>query len=654
MANKFKLVDVEYQDDGTFGVVKDTYISSANPTYSYGDAVNLRVGKVDWGSDRTKIIVEIQMPSDKDIVGFDEIEKVELILYIQSKAFVSFDDGLDRPLWWIDIAITEIPDDFDEDVTGVGWCNWNYRIMSVPWSRSNGAVKSNFSFDESDEPIFDTNRGHVALALNSEHVFDITTAITKDDKKRFALFVINYNGVVTGANKAHIGYHSNDATGGNFIYRPKLRITYRDYTPEGFDTIDNRLKVVPNPVDRRLPIFSWGEVSADDLEQYKFYWKAFTFTLPTNATWLATILDTSLTTYLGVDADLVPENTARYYRMIAEDENNLNADALISNIVSFIRPEVLETEANRNATVGDVVSLTTVKTNAGTPVKKVYIDWGDSTGYWMTMETEFTTVGPTLTHVYSKKGVYAVKVQFEGSAIDGDEEIGGYWSDLTDICTVTVADTYPRALLTARPLEVIYGERIRLNASLSHPISADETLTYRFYKDGAPLDVYQASPIYSYASVIGDIPHAHFTCYVKTSGGIESALSNDEIVYVIADAPTLLSFSHNTKITSRGESRQSTVDINQIDGGSGEIDVRSGLSNITISLEGISAKADMAADLAILKAAVSGYSYVQLKVYDESCGSTVNYNGRMISYRLNKTSARYVSWSVEFRINSVT
>jgi hypothetical protein len=94
-----------------------------------------------------------------------------------------------------------------------------------------------------------------------------------------------------------------------------------------------------------------------------------------------------------------------------------------------------------------------------------------------------------------------------------------------------------------------------------------------------------------------------------------------------------------------------------IQGGSQEEDVRYGLSNVVITVDGISSRFNMPTDLEIIKDAVEDYDYVQLKVRDElNCIAGIPqyvwYAGRMINYRINKTTARSVSWSVEFRVNA--
>ena len=150
---KFTEVEVIYQYapgfvaqgySAFFGVVKDNYIDAGNPTINYGNGAQLRLNK----TDPEHFVVEIQMPSEEDIIGFDELN--EVWVGFQHLGSAAGDSA---------ILCIEITDIWTEGAGGTNASNWNEAQSGVPWKAGVGAVKSRFGAFDTGEKAIDTVGG---------------------------------------------------------------------------------------------------------------------------------------------------------------------------------------------------------------------------------------------------------------------------------------------------------------------------------------------------------------------------------------------------------------------------------------------------------------------------------------------------------------
>jgi hypothetical protein len=309
--------------------------------------------------------------------------------------------------------------------------------------------------------------------------------------------------------------------------------------------------------------------------------------------------------------------------------------------VSYTKPDIALTDITP-AGASDVGDTKTLVVTSGNDIKKLYTDWQDGSQNWYTFET--VGVSKTVEHVYSAKFTSTTL------SVRVEDDLGFWSSEMPTADSISIDDTDPKAVLIARPLEVIVGERIYMNASLSHPAASNETISqYKFYY-GTLDSGWIVSPFFSYTSVTPGSIVAH-KVRVKTAGGLEvdSATTN---IAIVSSTAQLLEFSKDTVITARDEKRSTLYSTSSYQGGDAEVDVRSGLSNISITLNGISSRNNLNADLTILKEAVEDYSFVKILVTDEICGTNVYYEGRLVNYSVNRTSKRVASWTAEMRVVS--
>jgi len=653
----FKIITKEYQAHIIYGVQKDTFLDSLNSGGNYGASNFLSVGTGRFAPtvrSYTNTVVELVVPDKKDIPGFDLLIKLELVLTVKTVQFDEFVSGVwePRPTWWLDLALVEIPDVFDEGsgTGGAGWCNWNERIMSVAWARKPGAISSSFgSYDDGDGFVYDTNRYNLATGIDSESIFKITENLSFGETKRFALFGLKYEGTIGGGVSSNliVSFHSNQAIAPNLLKKPKLRVTYRDYAVDAFGTRDSALSIEPWEDNREFPLLKWGGVKDVDFVNFKLYRDTQPITtiagLSPNGVLLATITSPENGEYVDktIATNGTDDNKTFYYVVIAEDGNNVGDDATFSTNVSFKKPDVALTSVTPAGTsdVGDKITLTVT---SNTDVKRLYADWKDGSKVWY----EFGTVGPskTVEHIYSAM----VDTTTLGVRVEDDI---GFWSSLRPTAdSIKIDDVTPIAVLIARPLKIALGEKVYLNASLSHPVASNEVISeYRFWRTVAGWSGWQSAPTLEWTPTIEGLNEAYVE--VKTAGGLTAQSSSQEVEVQVIVAE-LLDFSKDTKITSRAKSRETSVSSTLIQGGSGEVDIRTGLTNPRIALNGITSKAGLKTDLDLLEDAVDTYRLVAVRAFDEDCGAYVYYEGRIVDYSITKTSARLASWSCTMRVSA--
>lgn len=636
---KYSMITEDIYDlQPDMGVVKMVGISEYNPTFNFGGDVDtfVQIRTILLGStEYLHTVLEVIMPTKEDS-EIDDISKLELIVSMVP----SVNYGPLGENQYMVFGIVEIPDDFEQGtLSGAAgdFCTWQKKIDAVGWERGDGASESKGSVETEDGEVFDTFRIRSSDPYTAIKItLDLTGSMDFGDTKRFALFVAESDVRDQAAYKygtAKLYNHQVTPTPPN-IDKPVIRLTGRDYAPEGWDTEENKLKVIPNPDDPTRALFQWGAIDEIDLENYKIYYDFSFFNLPSTAILRATIADLASEEY--ADPTTIAENVITYYRIIAEDQNNIVDNALISNVVSFKRPDLIESESNKFINAGESVSI---NLQSGVPCKRVYVEWGDDEiGYWY--ESEEESYSFDLTHLYSAKGLFNIKARMES--------VDGFWSDLTDICNVTSSEPDPVAILVARPLEVIEGEIVRLNGSLSHTISSNGYISeYLFDIPGSSIP--QADPVYNWDTTGAGTGTKQVRLRVQSDSVTHDTSPWYDIEIVTAE-PELLVFSKDTKIESRVENRGNLISTSPIEGGEGEVDVKYGLTNIDLPLQGMSTKDNLNADLNIIRDAVDNYSFVRIKTFDEGCGLVVYYDCRIIAYRITKTTRRYATWRLDVRV----
>ena len=495
---------------------------------------------------------------------------------------------------------------------------------------------------DEDMPIIDTKR-FFSTSAGSWATFDLTELLKMEDIKRLCLFIADadVSSAPYATDVAQMLFVSNDDNLEPSNH-PILRITYRDYSPVTFEDSDDALTIEPYSENREYPLLKWGGCKDLDFVNFKVYRDTSLITDVSAMTPLATIADNSDQEY--VDDTILTngddDGITYYYVVIAEDSNNVGNGATFSKNVKYTKPDItdLDVDPTGASNVGDGVTVTAT---ASPDIKKLYVDWKDGSAPWYEFDTAETE--KDVTHIYS--GILSstkINARVESST--------GFWSSMVEADdSISMADLNPIAILIARPLQVEIGEDVRLNAKLSYPIANNETIAlYKFTLEGGTLYDFQADPIKIWnPDAKGEF---ELGCYVRTTGGKTSTESENVYINVEDSEATEIVFSKDTKINGRITSQSTTMTHSIVEGGSGEIEIRTGLNNPTLSLDGMSTRFNMDTDLDKIRDAVKKYTYVKMYVYDEVCGKTVTYYGRLISYKINKTTKRYCSWSAEMRV----
>lgn len=624
MARRFKLVTVDFQDyvGDLVGVSKDNYVRLEVPNQNNGANTLLSVNHYNGtGYTRTVIVCEVAMPLEDDLPESDTVEQILLGWWVLSA-------GSMTPTA---LAIYPLPDADAQWLEGtqvgvIGYSNWDDRDTALPWS--NFADHSAL-YSEDDVAIESIQ---VGPSIGYWVWFDLTRVLNLGDKKSFYI-----RNLIDSAGK-NVGFASREAIPST--HRPILRIISRDYPPDAFEDEDSYLTIQPSPNNPEEPRLEWGKVSHPGFANYKIYRKTTLFTKPSEASLIATIADPGINYY--VDTSALNENQVYYYMAIAEDNENVGDAATLSALVSFKRPDNNHSEISETINVGDLVNVTIT---SNVPFKRRYIEWGDATdGYWIGSEVE--TLSFTVSHRYSSTGAKVIKARLESSL--------GYWSDLDTVCTKTLNDISPEAVLIVRPLEVVTGESVRCVGSKSQPVASDVLIDkYDYYVNGAWLNpLFPLGP--DQGAVKEVIPNSsqEIRLRIHTDSGLQKTIlaGSGENVTVISGIPTDLIFSKDTTVNTRQESRESIAVSLGIMDGVGEVEIPTNIKNRVYSINGLSARQDFKTDIDKIRLRQETQEYTRIKVYDEKEGVTVQLDGRIAGYSITQTTSTYVSWTFGFKV----
>lgn len=628
MARKWSKGVRIYDDPATdyVGVVKDTYIDSRalEQGDNFGAEGNIRIGYVtlNWTA-LQKGIIEVTTPPEEDLIGFD------VILRIRIRLNVTIDLGVGHS--WSDFLLIALPDDFDEG-TGTwpgtpGECNWDDAKPSLPWEKGSGASLSTHNNVDDGDNVIDAIRHYKGFPYIE---FDITEHQGLEQTKRYVIFNIDTD---AWDNQMLFGSKENTAQAN----RPDLIVEWKDYRPDAFEDEDSFLKIEPNPDNKAHPKLSWGKVSDPGFTTYRVYRKTTPFTLPSQAALVSTINNPD--TNVFIDPALLGENQFWYYMVTVEDTLNTGDLATLSALVSFKRPDCTHSEATETIDVGDLVTITL---DSSIKCKKAYIEWGDSVdGYWVESETEVNQF--VLTHRYSETGAKVIKARLESSA--------GYWSDLDTVCTKTLDDKPPEAVLIVRPLESVTGESVRCIGRKSQPVASDALISqYDYFVNGS----WQTNKGPVFDVIPTSNQEIRLRIFTDTGETYTQGVGEGEDITVISGEPTDLIFSKDTTINSRAEGRESDAEVLGIVDGIGEIDLPYGIRNRVYTINGLSARSDFKADIDKIRDRQETQEYTRILVIDEKEGVLVRLDGRITGYRITQTTRTYVTWSFGFRVFSRT
>lgn len=543
MAIPYVLVEKEFQNGKTvgIGITRDNWLDEQNPTRNNGLNNKLWIGDGYSGVTRqdTRAVIEIQMPRDEDILGFDVLEKVEVLLKLVSK---------DASKWMI-IGIVEIGDIWDEggQIETPGWSNWTEAQPAVPWEKGNGAIKSRVGSLDDEDRVIDSVRDTLVAgdytAINYWRTWDLTPVLNMGDKTSFVIFDLDRE---DGTNN-QILFGSNEwVTASEY---PILKLTYRSYHPDGFTEDADKLRIEPNPDYPIQPKLTWGVVKASDFFQYKLYRSTspitsvdgFKFAITAvdtgnekftiagdhtaafpvgstfkttgrtgrNGRWtVASVIYSGGNTIIETDEDITDATvdgdihggiytttdsaiiefidtfssaagTRYYYRLIAEDQDNHEDAALLSATVSWTVPNVTTRSIVPSGAqnVGVEVTLTVT---ADRLIKRLNVDWKDGSQSWYEYET--TSLTQTVKHRYSKHSSAG-----PWNPVLTIEDDLGFWSyGYLTSNSITISDLAPEAKLLVNVKKAIEGDSVTLNGSLSQPQAANSTITkYEFKRYAA-------------------------------------------------------------------------------------------------------------------------------------------------------------------------
>ena len=147
---------------------------------------------------------------------------------------------------------------------------------------------------------------------------------------------------------------------------------------------------------------------------------------------------------------------------------------------------------------------------------------------------------------------------------------------------------------------------------------------------------------------------------IDTTSGFTDIESDEVTVTVVTETPEPINpdpitgdaglLSPNTKISQRTERTSALTRVDAKAGGQGEEEIRWGQTNTELTLDGMSTKKDLHADLEILRILINNDILSEVRVLDEDCGQVIKYIGKVRSLRITKTALRYATWSIVFRV----
>lgn len=539
---RFQILTVDYSDYAVdyIGVSKDAYLLKSLPANNYGGCAIISTLPAPSADEKVGVI-EVKMPDQEDIIGADSLFKVELGLYCgvsggtggehaiyNMNADENFDEGNGCPL--------AIP------------CNWQFRTPAVQWAN----FSDHAQIYSGEESAIDS-----AIAFLANFMWlDITSACNWGDRKRFMLrnlgvgvgpgrsfdsresatpaempiLRITYKSFppegFSGADaKLLIKPNEDDPTQSKLLWgavdsddflQYKL---YRDTSPittvDGFKSaitavvIGTDTLTIAGDHTPAFPVGSTFKITGSTGNDGR--WTVASATFTGGNTEIVTVEDVTDATVDGdihhgiwtsidpaseefIDTFAHVDNTTYYYKLIAEDQDNHEDDALLSAPVNFTKPDVT-TAVLTPATPNPVGTLHTMTVTSPQNIKKLYVGWDDGSTSWYEFETVGTT--KTATHIYSKDvggGGFTPDVRVQ------DEK--GFWSALQASNNMVIDDTFPTAKLVINVHKGLVGDEITLNGSYSQPAASNMTITkYEFKRDAS--DSWQdngADPIYTFDS----------------------------------------------------------------------------------------------------------------------------------------------------------
>lgn len=696
---KFVVVTKEYQGQlvvtlDTIGIIKDTYINSGATTRNYGADGNLDVQ--DSGTQAQNIVMELKMPSEDDLPGFDELLAVDIGL---SVTFTSSPNS--RVM-----GVIKIDDDWDEGASGIPLeANWLDAKPAIPWKAGNGAIKSNESGVDTTEEVIDSER--FSPVAGNWIFWDILREFDIGDKKTIVFFVLS---------KVTSGY-CRFASRQDIIHptqRPILRISYKSYPPEGFDG-DDDLTISPYSNDPEQPILGWGAIKDSDFSQYKLYrdtspissvdgFKSSiigvntateTFTLagdltdsfPVDSTFkttgrtgrngrwtvvsslfggantvitvaeditdgtidgyihhgIATILDSAIREY--VDESTLSDGTTYYYKLIAEDQDNHEDNALLSSSIFFVKPFPTSYTINPNGSQSVGVQVTSDIGSNNVKLKRIFTNWADGIESWYELAPE--NIGNPgvvyhFKHIYTNDSGGSITPQFRVESVDG------FWSSLKNsVASIDVNDTSPLAKLLVNVKRDHVGVEVTLNAALSQPAGSNVTITkYEFKRyTGDSWHDSGTDPIYSFSTTGFSVGTKTAEVRITTS----TALTDTETVdYELESGdPVELVFSRNTRIHEIPHDL--TLEKNfraPLEGDGVEFQFKTARRAERISVHGTTHTPDMATDIGIIRDVWDNDTYIRVRVKNEVEGKDVLYDGKIESdVTLGHSYPNLITWS---------
>lgn len=597
VARKFTIDTIEFQDFDTdfIGISKDNWLEEVAPGSEHGTADRLWVGET--GNNFHHIVIEIVMPENADIPSLDVLLKTELMLYSQA-------GGADPVL----VAVIKIGDIWDETQS-----SWDEAQDSVPWEKGVGAIESREgSLKEGEEVIEATWVTTVAVW----NLFDLTPELSLGDTKTVVLFPLK----LPVANAWYRFYSRDEASA--LTLRPKIRLTFKDYSPDVFTSEEDQLTIEPYENNPEQPFLKWGGTDAPDFERWKIWRETSPITDVSLLTPIVTITDPSTTEY--VDVGSLIDGTKYYYLVTCEDGNNTGNNATFSKNVSFTKPDVATASMSPSG-AQNVGTQVTLAVTSPQNIKRVYVDWKDGIKSWY--EFDLPETSKSVTHVYANDS---------GGALTPDVRIEddlGFWSSLTPTSNnITVNDTTPNAKLLINVKRDHVGVEITLNAALSQPAGSNVTITkYEFKRyTGDSWNDNGTDPIFSFSTTGFSVGSKTAELRITTSTALQDT---DTVDYDLeAGDPVELIFSRNTRIHEIAHDLTLDKDFRApLEGEGVEFQFKTARRAERITVNGTSHTPDMDTDMGIIRDVWDNDTYIRLRVKNEVEGKDVLYDGKLES-----------------------
>ena len=628
------------------GVSRDTFLNQESKNTNYGDWTYLYCKFVDYsgtGNREYRPLLEIVMPDKKDVDGLDEVIKVELLLTSGTPsvpvgcAYVN-----------VTLALIEVDDVWEERTAGsLGYYStWDHPRELIEWTQQydgGGAAasknKDDGGLDDSDNlvAIFGCQLHELSTPPAVNCVFNLRKTLDLGDTKSYVVVGIDSDAAVGDDDSYFIPFFSR--TWFEVNNRPKVRIIYKDYSPDAFNDEQSALKISPNPDNPEQPMLEWGGVKDADFKQFKLFRQQNTpITSVTGLTPIYTTTSPADGKY--IDTATLVVGGLYYYMVTAEDAANVDNGASFSKNVEFYH-QAVNSAAILPPGAHPVGTLMTLNwaSSAQYPLKRVWVDWGDGIQSWYTIDPT-TSVG-TIDHMYASSiSGMSPSVRFENFL--------GFWSNIQSLASTTSEDATPYAKLFVRPQQFVDGEVLRFNASLSQPIASNAIIsTYEFYVDGAYRPP-QASPIFDYAPTTGT---QNVKVRIVTSTG-KMSISPEVTIHETTITPLFLNqeLSKNTVIRSRQTGRSMVISSSPYIDGDGEFETLDGYEKQIISFDCMTRLDTMKDDLDVIDECVMFDRYVKVEISDEKDGEVTTYFGRITSYSITKDSERMAQYSFDMTV----